>query len=228
MTTTVISLGGSIVVPDKIDTDFLAKFKDSLFTYLNEDKNRRVILVIGGGAAARNYQNALKALTSNTNNDDLDMIGIRATHLNAEYVRLSLGASSPLVMNPTDKNIEFKGQILVAGGWKPGFSTDTDAVYLAINFNAKKVINLSNTDMVYTDNPLTNKDAKPIKDINWVDFQKIVGTTWEPGKNVPFDPIASTLAKENGISVVCANGRNIDNTMAILKDKDFIGTLIHP
>lgn len=226
--TFVISLGGSIVVPNDIDTVFLKEFKDAITSYLNKNKQSRIIFVVGGGAPARNYQNASKALNGSTiSSYDLDMIGIRATHLNAEYVRLALGAASPLVTNPKSKNTPFDGQILVAGGWKPGFSTDTDAVYLGIRFGAKYVINLSNTDMVYTDDPRKNKDAKPIMDITWSNFQKIVGKTWEPGKNVPFDPIASKLAKKHDINVICANGRNINNTLNILNGKDFIGTTIH-
>lgn len=225
--TFVISLGGSIVVPNEIDTDFLTEFKRHIDSYLSKNKEARIIFVVGGGAAARNYQNAAKKLNSNPSDYDLDMIGIRATHLNAEYVRLSLGATSPLCTAPKAKNIPFEGQILVAGGWKPGFSTDTDAVYLAIKFGAKNVLNLSNTDLVYTSDPRVNKDAKPIHDITWKDFQKIVGTKWTPGKNVPFDPVASKLAKKNDINVICANGRNIKNTISILKKDKFVGTFIH-
>lgn len=226
MKTTVISLGGSIVVPNTIDTDFLSIFKNAINKYLSLHTDERLIFVVGGGAPARNYQIATKGLNPSVTNSELDMLGIRATHLNAEYVRLSFGAISPLVTEPKKKNIPFDGNILVAGGWKPGFSTDTDAVYLAIHFGAKTVINLSNTDMVYTKDPRKFSDAKPIDKIEWKNFLKLVGTKWEPGKNVPFDPIASRLAYKNGISVICANGRNIENTISILEDKEFVGTTI--
>ena len=223
----VISLGGSIVVPNQIDTDFLSLFKKAIFKYLDDNKDSRIILVVGGGSLARNYQNAVKTLIKSPSDYDLDMIGIRSTHLNAEYVRLAMESESPLVVNPKSKNIPFIGRILVAGGWKPGFSTDTDAVYLGIKFGAKRILNLSNTDMVYTDDPRKNPDAKPINNITWKDFQKLVGTKWEPGKNVPFDPIASKLAMRNNLEVVCANGRNVENTIKILScNNSFIGTII--
>ena len=54
----------------------------------------------------------------------------------------------------------------------------------------------------------------------------MVGDQWIPGKNVPFDPIASKLAQEAGITVICADGRNIDNTIAILKGLSFEGSTI--
>ena len=56
----------------------------------------------------------------------------------------------------------------------------------------------------------------------------MVGYEWKPGLNAPFDPIASGLAEEAGLSVICADGRNISNTIAILKDEEFEGTVIRP
>lgn len=224
--TFVLSLGGSILVPNNIDTDFLSEFKTAVLKYLDTNDNR-IIFVVGGGATARIYQNAAKSVNQDISNDELDMIGIRCTHANAEYVKTAFGVLSPIVTNPKKKNILFEDRILVAGGWKPGFSTDTDAVYLALHFGAKTVVNLSNTDMVYTDNPKTNPDAKPIKKISGADFQKLVGTKWEPGKNVPFDPIATKLAIKNNLRIICANGRNIQNTINILNGKPFVGTTIN-
>ena len=54
----------------------------------------------------------------------------------------------------------------------------------------------------------------------------MVGDEWEPGKNCPFDPIASRRADQNKITVVCAGGKNIENIRNILDEKDFIGTKI--
>ena len=48
----------------------------------------------------------------------------------------------------------------------------------------------------------------------------------EPGKNTPFDPIASKGAQQEGITVICAGGRDIENTRAILEGKPFKGTKI--
>ena len=113
-----------------------------------------------------------------------------------------------------------------SSGWKPGFSTDTDAVYLGEKFDAKTIVNLSNIEKVYTDDPRKNPDAQPIDEISWADFRKIVGDEWTPGKNCPFDPIASKKAQENGMTVICAGGKNIPNIEAILNDKTYIGTTI--
>lgn len=228
MAITVISAGGSIVVPDRPDPVFLSSFIKGMTGYLEKHEDDRLIFVIGGGATARIYQEALRAFSPDAAPDMLDWIGIRTTHLNATLVKAAFGALSPddIVTDPTSEGLEFNGRVLIAGGWKPGFSTDTDAVYLARRFNASRVINLSNIKKVYTDDPRKNPDAKPIDTISWKEFRKIVGDEWVPGKNTPFDPVASRLAEESSIQVICADGRNIENTLAILENGKFEGTVI--
>ena len=55
----VLSVGGSIIVPNNPDVEFLSNFVLMVTEWLEEDKNRRLILVAGGGAPARVYQNAM-------------------------------------------------------------------------------------------------------------------------------------------------------------------------
>ena len=50
----IISLGGSIVVPDKIDYNFLKKFRALILKHVK--KGKRFVLICGGGATARLYQ----------------------------------------------------------------------------------------------------------------------------------------------------------------------------
>ena len=227
MKTTVLSLGGSIVAPEKVDVEFLTRFKASIAGYLEERKDARLILTVGGGAPARIYQEAARKISPSSSAEELDWLGIRATHLNGALVRavFSEYVENELVTDPTG-DFSFDGRILVAAGWKPGFSTDTDAVYLARKFGAKTVVNLSNIKKVYTDDPRKNPDAKPLDHISWDDFIAMVGKTWTPGKNTPFDPIASQIARKEGMSVICMDGRNIENLMAMLSDRPFEGTTI--
>ena len=225
--TAVLSLGGSIIAPDKVDSAFLKELYSAVKSYLEEDKERRLIIVCGGGAPARIYQEALRSVRPNASAANQDWLGIRATHLNGSLVRAIFEdfCEDELVTDPT-KEIAFSGQVLVAAGWKPGFSTDTDAVYLAKKFDSKLIINLSNISKVYTDDPKKNPEAHPLDSISWPDFIKMVGSEWVPGKNTPFDPIATGIASKEGMVVICADGRNIANTMAILRGEKFVGSTI--
>ena len=230
MSTKVLSVGGSIVAPEYPDTDFVKKFVEMVKKFLEENKNDRLILVVGGGGPARIYQKAFRSvceIAENDGTDAADWIGIMATRLNAQFVKACFGelCKEPVVTDPTQAN-EFSGRILVAAGWKPGFSTDNDAVLLAEKFDADTVVNLSNIEKVYTDDPRKNPDAKPLDEISWADFRKMVGDEWVPGKNCPFDPIASKKAQELNLVVICAGGKNIENTKSILEGKSYVGTTI--
>ena len=228
---TVLSVGGSIVAPDKPDTEFLHKFSVTVRKWLAEDGSRKLIMVIGGGGPARAYQNAYKDVCKESgagvSNDEADWIGIAATRLNAQFVKAVFSdlCPNPVVYDPTAAEL-FTGQVLIAAGWKPGFSTDNDAVLLAEKFSGRLVVNLSNIAKVYTDDPKTNPGAKPIDSISWEDFIKITGSEWIPGKNTPFDPVASVRAQKAGIRVICAAGRDIENLENILDGKEFNGTII--
>ena len=220
----VISLGGSIIAPDKVDVTFLKELNKNLREYLKKDKSRKLILVCGGGAPARIYQQALREIIADAPSEEQDWLGIRATHINAQLLKAMFSdlCTDNIITDPTG-HINFKGQVLVAAGWKPGFSTDNDAVILAERFLGKTIINLSNIAKVYTDDPKKNPDAKPLDTISWDEFKVLVGSTWVPGKNTPFDPVASKRASKLGMQVICADGRNIENTMAILNKKEFVG-----
>jgi uridylate kinase len=224
---TVISLGGSIVAPEGVDEQFLNNFVKLIGECIEADEKRRFIFVVGGGGPARTWQKAYRAVSSHVIDEEADWIGIMATRLNAQLIKALMGewCSQDVVTDPTQEE-PLLGRVLVASGWKPGFSSDYDAVLLAERFQAPMVINLSNIEKVYTDDPKKNPEAKPIDAISWADFRAIVGDEWVPGKNVPFDPVASRHAAKIGLKVVCAAGKNLENLKKILSGEDFIGTSI--
>ncbi len=227
--TKVISLGGSIVAPSTPDIEFLKQFRTAIISWLNTSADHRIIFIVGGGAPARAWQEAYRAVSNANDSEVQDWIGIMATRLNAQLVKSIFSDLCPqdIVTNPEAVTI-FAGRILVAAGWKPGFSTDYDAVVLAGRFSADCVINLSNIEKVYTADPKKDPAAKPIDAISWKEYRAMVGDTWEPGKNTPFDPIAAKSAESMRLKVICAGGRNIENLLNILDDKPFIGSVIGP
>jgi uridylate kinase len=220
----IISLGGSLIVPEEIDVKFLSNFKKLVLDRVK--KGQRFILVTGGGKVARKYISALEKLAKPTPTEK-DWLGIYNTHTNANFVRLMFGklAHPQIVSDPT-KHVNFKEKILLAGGWVPGCSTDRDAVLLAKTYGAETVINLSNIDFVYNKDPRKYKDAKKITNASWDELLKITGSKWVPGLNVPFDPTAAKLAKKFGLKVIIANGKNLQNLKNIFEEKKSFGTTI--
>lgn len=219
---TVISLGGSLIYPKKADKEFINDFIKLISKYTK--KGHRFAIYCGGGHLARKRQKAFFFL----NKYLLDWIGILATRKNAEklkkYFKINLHIHKKTITNPT-KKIDFKEDVLLAAGWKPGWSTDYDAVLLAKNLGSKKIINMTNVDYVYDSDPKKNKNTKPIKDISWKKFRKIVGEKWKPGLNMPFDPIASKEAEKSCLEVDVI-GKSISNLKKLLDKRSFKGTSI--
>lgn len=229
MTTHIISVGGSLIVPNQIDTDFLKGFKK--FVIKRIEKGDKFILITGGGRTCRNYQTAAFEV-GEIDNEERDWLGIHSTRLNGHLLRTIFKnlAHPKLITNYIDDlneiDNDFSEKILVGAGWKPGWSSDYDAVLMAQKFGTKSVINLSNIDYVYSEDPKINPNAKKFENISWDEFQNIVGNDWDPGMNAPFDPIASKLAKKLDLKVGILNGRNFENLENFMDDKEFIGTSI--
>ena len=219
----IISLGGSLIVPDEVDVSFLKNFRKLI---LEEIKTKRFFIICGGGKTARKYASAAKQVT-NLKSEDLDWLGIHSTRLNAHLLRTIFRkyAYPKIVKNPNEK-IKTNKKIIIAAGWKPGCSTDYDAVLIAKTHEVKTIINLSNIDYAYDKDPRKFPGAEPILRTDWKTFRSYLPTKWDPGLNSPFDPIASKEAQKLKLKVIIANGRNIKNLKNILENKKFIGSVI--
>lgn len=223
--TYVLSLGGSLVVTKEgIDVKFLKQFR--AFVLKEIKKGYKFYLVVGGGVTARTYIKAALE-TTNINTASRDWVGISATRLNAQLVKVIFGslAYSETVVNPFQK-IKADKKIVIAAGYKPGWSTDYVSVLIARHNNIKTVINLSNIDYAYDKDPRKFSGAKKLVNVTWPEFKKIVGNVWKPGLNVPFDPVASKEAAKNKMKVVIVNGQNLKNLENCLTGKPFEGTTV--
>lgn len=221
--TIVMSLGGSLIVPEEIATDFLTRFKQAIEEFINQDY--RFIIFAGGGKTARKYQDAAQQITS-LDNQQLDWLGIKATHINALLLKYILQEHThdDIIYNPEEK-VPTDKKIIVGAGWKPGWSTDFDTVLVAKQLGVSRVINMSNIEHVYDSDPRNNPDAKKFDTLSWDDYRNLIDGEWSAGLSTPFDPIASKEAHESNIQVDII-GPDIDNFKKCLKQESFIGTII--
>ena len=221
--TFVISLGGSLIFPGRLDKKFLNNFKKIILKYAN--KKHKFIIICGGGKLARNFQQAASK-RKKLSNRELDWLGIKATKINAYSLKTIFGdkANASIITNPNSKII-FNKNIIIAAGWKPGWSTDYDAVLLAKNLGIRDVVNMSNVNYIYDKDPKKHKDAKKIKSTTWQAYSKLISGKWKAGMNVPFDPVAAKEAKKSGIKVNII-GKDLKNLENLLNGKKFKGTVI--
>jgi uridylate kinase len=221
----VVSVGGSLIVPDGIDTAFLERLHSSILAHVK--RGLSFYIVAGGGMTARSYQKAVEEVRGDLHAEDVDWLGIHSTRLNAHLLRALFKeeAQERIVKNPT-RGIRGNASVIIGAGWRPGASTDYCAVLAAKQLGAKRLVNLSNIDYVYTNDPRHDPNATPIERTTWAEFRKIIPDAWDPGLSSPFDPVASKLAHELKMEVAIINGKKIEEFDKYISGQPFTGTVI--
>lgn len=134
--TYIIKLGGSLIVPSEgIATTYLHQLQ--LFIRKQVAKHqRRFFIFVGGGLVARQYRDAGRAIVGHELTDeDLDWLGIHAARLNAHLLRTMFrDLAHPVIIKDYSIIQKPEKPVVIAAGWKPGWSTDYPAVILAQDY----------------------------------------------------------------------------------------------
>lgn len=220
----VVALGGSIIYPEEIDSAYIREFKKFIERFTK--RGHRFVLVLGGGRIARNYQLAA-AKVGRLANEDKDWIGIHATRLNGHLLRTVFRKiAHPVMIDTRYKIKKAKYPVTVAAGWNPGWSTDYVATVLAYDFGAGEVVIAGSPDHVYDKDPRKHEDARPLPELSWREYRKLIPSKWKPGSHAPVDPVASRFAAEKDLKAIVVNGKDLKNFDAMLKGREFRGTII--
>lgn len=221
----VISLGGSLIVPDKIDFKFLENLKKTLRKHYSTHK---FIVVCGGGSIARKYIEALKK--EGKSKYELSQAGIRVTRMNAIFLMQFFGKEAndalPKDMHEVKNNI-LKNSIVICGAlrFSKNSTSDTTAAKLA-HYLKTDFINITNVNGLFTKDPNKFKDAKFIPNISWNEFEKMaLKSKYSPGQHFVLDQSAAAIIKKYKIPTHII-GKNLNNLENILKNKKFEGTSI--
>lgn len=227
MNITMLTIGGSVIHPDTgINTKFLSGFNQLIRKQIA--KGRRFFIMVGGGHIGREYQYAARSIKSELTNEDKNWLGIHGTRLNAQLVRTIFQdlACPKLILNVAEEGEISKYKIVIGAGSMPGASTDLDMVRLSERLKPELIISLLNVKMIYDADPKTLPRANPIVQMGWPDYQAMIGEWWNADRQLPFDPFAAQLAKNIGLKIIFAEGRNLPNLENILEKKKFKGTTI--
>ena len=225
MSVIVISIGGSILAPEKLNTKYIKALANMLKRI---SSNNKLFLVVGGGALARKYITA--ARTMGANEIVLDEIGIAATKLNARLLITALGELSYHEPVETfDLALTYSKQfpIVIMGGTHPGHTTDAVAMMLAEFIGADLFINATSVDGVYTADPKIVSSAKKLEKLT---SDRLIEITMQgshkAGPHVVIDPLAARIIKRSGIKTLVVDGRDLKNFEAALLGKKFDGSVI--
>ncbi|MGP6207019.1 UMP kinase [Cuniculiplasma sp. SKW3] len=219
----IISLGGSMVNPDKIDVDFINNFVHTI----KRMETGRVGIVVGGGMTARNYVKAMRNYTGN--NFFLDEIGIRATRMNAMLLVASMGTPQETIPESITEGLSVlnRNGIVIMGGTVPGHTTDTVSMLLAESAGIRDVINITSVDAVYSDDPKKNQDAIKYEQLTYEEAFKISLASYSgAGSNQFLDSVSLLIGKRAGLNIHLMSGKNFQNLENCLMGKKYEGTII--
>jgi|APSaa5957512622_1039677.scaffolds.fasta_scaffold25487_3 uridylate kinase len=220
----VVSLGGSVIVPDEIDYKYLKKFKKLAKGFSRRNK---LVVVCGGGSTARKYIDPL--VRSRAGSKAYAKVGIAATRINARLVKNMFGLDYEL---PVDlrgvKRLLKKENLIVCGalGAKKGMTSDGNAVEIASSINADFFVNITNVDGLYDRDPRKNKRAKHIPEISYGNFLKMISKIkYKAGQHFVLDQASAKLIKKHKIKTYIVN-EDLRNLKKTLKERRFRGTII--
>ena len=222
----IISLGGSLIVPNKINIEFLNEFKKIL---LKHQRKYNFVVVCGGGNTARTYIKGLENEKIKKKEFFQGLLGISTTRLNARFMTYFFGENANKGI-PHDmkeiKNLIKIYHVVFCGAlrYAKDETSDSTAAKLARYFRTI-FINLTNIKGLYDKNPKKFRSAKFIPEINHKDFLKIAKKIgFKPGQHFVLDQNAARIIKKYNIpTYILGDVKQLNN---VLNKKHFVGTLI--
>jgi len=221
----VISVGGSVIAPTLTQDTFLA------YAAVVEDlaKENTVVVVTGGGKAAREYIQAARSMGANE--AVCDLIGIALSRLNARLL-ISALSSAAFQDIPNDyreaEAAMSSRKVVVMGGVAPGQTTDAVSAILSEYIQADLLIIATSVDGVYTADPHIDKNATRLDEVTTDELVKIVmSTEMKAGSKTVIDPLAAKIIERSKISAVVVDGRRPQILLDVVSGRKVGTRIIH-
>ncbi|MBI2044362.1 UMP kinase [Candidatus Pacearchaeota archaeon] len=221
----VISLGGSLIIPNEIDVEFLKRFKDVI---KKNSKNYKFIVVCGGGSIARKYITALRS--TGINEKLQNFAGISANRTNARFLSYFFNYAQqegiPQKISEVEKYLK-RQSVVFCGAleYHEHQTSDSTAAQIAGHFKTE-FINLTNIAGVYDRDPKKFKNARFISEISWKDFYKLAHKSkFHPGQHFVLDQGASKIIMDKKITTYIL-GRDLRQLDNLLNGRNFVGSTI--
>jgi len=222
----VVSIGGSVLVTGRGDERYLRGLSSLL-----RECGRSVSLAVttGGGRTAREYIALGRSM--GLTEVELDEIGIDVTRLHARLLAGAVGGPTPDRVPASIREAVqelHRASPVILGGTEPGHTTDGVAALLAVRLRAARVVNATDVNGVYEEDPRTHPRARRLESLSWPDFRALVhrSTTGAAGQNFLFDRLGADLLARSRIPLYIVAGRGLPNLGAAIRGRPFDGSRI--
>lgn len=225
MAHTVVSLGGSVLVPDDRDTHFIAQVAELIRKLA---KDRSLVIVCGGGRISRYYIGIGRELGASR--EEQDLMGIDVTRLNAKLLQLAIGNDShPGIPRSIDEaeGAASRSRIVVMGGTVPGQTTDAVAALIAERLRAERIVNATSVDAAYSADPKKHPDAKRYSELTHQQLLDLVNKgCHSAGPSDVFDKLGAEVAMRSKMPLYIVDGRSLPELEAAIRGEKVKGTVV--
>lgn len=221
----VVSLGGSVLVPDEDD----ARYLSNLVALLRRVSSRvKLFAVTGGGRIARYYIETGREL--GISERYLDELGIGITRMNARLLGEALKGRAnrePARTYAEAARLARRHPIVLMAGTRPGHTTDRVSASLAHFVGADRIVNATSVDGVYTADPRKDPQARLLERIGFEDLVRLSGEGHRAaGPSMVFDPVAARVLARDRIPLLVVRGRDLQALEEALLGRPFHGTVV--
>ena len=211
-----------------IDTDILKILAQEIKEI--HEMGVQIGIVMGGG----NIFRGIKGATKGMDRASADYMGMLATVLNCLALQDALEQgkvntrvqsaiemqelAEPYIRRRAIRHLE-KNRVVIFGGGtgNPYFTTDTTAALRAMEVGSEVVLKATKVDYVYDADPMTNKDAKPFKELSYIEVL-------QRGLKV-MDSTAISLCMDNQLPIVVFDLNKRGNLKKVVLGES-VGTLV--
>ncbi|MGB9914082.1 MAG: UMP kinase [Candidatus Bathyarchaeales archaeon] len=217
-------IGGSVVA-SPVNTDLISKYAEIVQTL--KEQGNEVVVVVGGGALAREFIAIAKKL--GLDEPAQDELAISVSRLYAQLFLKTLGdMGCKQVALTLDDVVEYlnEGKIVVMGGLKPGITTDTVAALAAERVKADLLVKGTDQEGVYNKDPRKHADAVKLDRLSFDDLATVfIEHKHRAGIHQIIDPEAIKVLKRGCMRLVVVNGFRPENILAAVRGES-VGTVI--
>jgi uridylate kinase len=220
----VVRIGGSVVA-SPVNTELMSKYADIIKTIKQE--GHEVVVVIGGGALAREFIVIAKNLGLDMT--EQDEIAISCSRLFAQLFLKKIGEAGcskiAITLEDTAQCLD-EDKIVVMGGLRPGITTDAVAALVAERINAELLVKGTDQNGVYDKDPRKHPNAVKLDILSLEDLAKVFEhNEHKAGIHQIIDPEAIKVLKRKRLKLVVVNGFKPENIVAAIKGEN-VGTVI--
>ena len=185
----------------------------------------RIAAVAGGGSVARLYIGVARGLGASE--AALDELGIMITRANAALLISALGdvayPSVPETLGELLAASASSRSVIVMGGLQPGQSTNAVAAIVAESLGARILVNATDVDGVYTEDPRRNPSARRLEFVDVRELMRLLsGSEHRAGTYELLDHVSLRILERSRIPAIVTS---YDRILEALRGED-VGTRI--